>query len=59
MSMFLLVQNFWEGLFPEEELPDLIINVLAEAIGFEVPLQRFGSFWRQASTLGPDGIDQN
>ena len=34
MSIFLLVQNFWEGLIPEEELPDLLENVLAEAIGF-------------------------
>ena len=33
-SVFLLVQNFWKVLFPEEELPDLIENVLAEAIGF-------------------------
>ena len=34
MSIFLLVQNFWEGLFPEEKLSDLLENVLAEAIGF-------------------------
>ena len=33
-SVFLLVQNFWEGLFPEKKLPDLLENVLAEAIGF-------------------------
>ena len=26
--------EFWEGLIPEEELPDLLENVLAEAIGF-------------------------
>ena len=34
MSIFFLVQNFREGLIPEEELPDLLKNVLAEAIGF-------------------------
>jgi len=25
MSIFLLVQKFWEGLIPEEELPDFLI----------------------------------
>ena len=34
MSIFLLVQNFWEGLFPEEELPDLLIMFLRKLLVF-------------------------
>ncbi len=34
MSIFLLVQNFWEGLIPEEELPDLLIMFLRKLLVF-------------------------
>ena len=33
-SVFLLVQNFWEGLIPEEELPDLLIMFLRKLLVF-------------------------
>ena len=33
-SVFLLVQNFWEGLFPEAELPDLLIMFLRKLLVF-------------------------
>ena len=35
-SVFLLVQNFWEGLIPEEELPDLLILFLRKLLVFEL-----------------------
>ena len=34
MSIFLLVQNFWESLIPEEELPDLLIMFLRKLLVF-------------------------
>ncbi len=33
-SVFLLVQNFWEGLIPEEEFPDLLIMFLRKLLVF-------------------------
>ena len=33
-SVFLLVQNFWEDLIPEEEFPDLLIMFLRKLLVF-------------------------
>jgi len=34
MSIFLLVQNFWEGLIPEEELPGFFNMFLRKLLVF-------------------------
>ena len=43
-SVFLLVQNFWEGLFPEEELPDLLIMFLRKLLVFGLFYATKGEF---------------